>query len=390
MWDNRAVQITENSAHYPKTLINSLGGGIFPESFYRSLNNLQKRGMINWIKEHGGPNSPSGLVSIARKKVLCVDCDSKIPNLALLKISAFHKQQGHDVTLQRGLKIANNKEKYDFVYMSCIFTKNRSEARKLCNKLSKQFPDAEMHIGGAGISLSTTLPDDIESLMPDYDLYPEMNYSLGYSSRGCSRNCGFCFVPKMKWEGKPHAVGDIYKFYNPRFRKMVLLDNNIFSVPHDHFKRIGRQIIKEKIDVNFTTGLDIKFLDDEKAKLLKKMHISQPRFAWDDIRDEHMVMRGIEVLRQNGIKRSLFYVLVGFNSTLEEDLYRLEKLKAVGQRAYVMRYETVRGEPEYNYLAAWANQPRMFETMTFEVFKAKSKLREEGRKDVTAERSYSS
>ena len=85
---------------------------------------------------------------------------------------------------------------------------------------------------------------------------------------------------------------------------MVLLDNNIFSVPHDHFKRIARQIIKEKIDVNFTTGLDIRFLDDEKAKLLKKMHISQPRFAWDDIRDEHMLMRGIEVLRQNGIKRS--------------------------------------------------------------------------------------
>ena len=75
-----------------------------------------------------------------------------------------------------------------------------------------------MHIGGSGISLSTKLPPEIENLFPDYDLYPEMNYSLGYSSRGCSRNCGFCFVPKMKWEGKPHAVGDIYQFYNPRFR----------------------------------------------------------------------------------------------------------------------------------------------------------------------------
>jgi hypothetical protein len=320
-----------------KTLIDSLSEKVFPESFYRSLNSLQKRGMVTWIKEHGGVNSPSGLVSITRKNVLLIDCDSKIPNLALLKISAYHKQQGHDVTLQRGMKIANNKEKYDFIYMSCIFTKNRSEARKLHNKLSKQFPDAEMHIGGSGISLSTTLPPEIENIFPDYDLYPEMNYSIGYTMRGCPRNCGFCFVPKMKWEGKPHAVCDIYQFYNPRFTKMVLLDNNIFSVPHDHFKRIARQIIKEKIDVDFTTGLDIRFLDDEKASILKQMHIS-PKFAWDNVHDESIVMKGIEILRKHGIKRSLFYILVGFDSSWQEDMYRLEKLKSVGQRPYVMRF----------------------------------------------------
>jgi hypothetical protein len=73
----------------------------------------------------------------------------------------------------------------------------------------------------------------------------------------------------------------------------------------------------------------------------------------------------------------------------QEDMYRLEKLKSVGQRPYVMQFENVRGKPEYDLLAAWANQPRMFETMTFEVYKAKCKLREEGRKDVTAERSCS-
>ena len=89
-----------------RTLIEAVG----TQGFYRSLNNLEKKGLISWVKEHGGPNCPSGLVSVTRKKVLCIDCDSIFGNIALMKISAYHKRLGHDVTLQKGLKIANNKE----------------------------------------------------------------------------------------------------------------------------------------------------------------------------------------------------------------------------------------------------------------------------------------
>ena len=353
-----------------RTLMEAVG----VKGFYRPLNSLLKKRKISWIREHGGPGCPSGLVSITRRKVLCVDCDSKIGNVALMKISQFHKLQGHDVTLQRGLKISNNNEKYDFIYLSCIFTSNRSETRKFAKQLSRQYPEAEMHIGGSGINLSTTLPVEIDRLFPDYDIYPEINYSLGYCSRGCPRSCGFCFVPKMRWEGsKPHAVGDIYQFYNPRFRKMIILDNNIFSVPRDHFRKIAKQIIKEKIQVEFTSGLDIRLLDDEKAKLLHEMHISAPKFSWDHIADEFMVMRGIEILRRNGINRSVFYILVGYDSTYAEDLYRVEKLRSAGQLAYVMRYETVRDKREYIDLAMWVNQFHLFQKMTFDEFKAKRK-----------------
>ena len=260
------------------------------------------------------------------------------------------------------------------IYLSCLFSRNRSEVRKLAKQLSRQFPDSKIALGGSGINLSTELLPEIENIFPDYNLYPEINYSIGYTSRGCPRSCGFCLVPKMKWEGKPHASGDIYQFYNPKFRKMIILDNNIFAIPHNHFRKIAKQIIKEKIQVvEFTSGLDIRILDDEKASLLKKMHISSPKFSWDNIADEFMVMRGIEILRRNGINRSVFYILVGYDSTYAEDLYRVEKLKSVGQLAYVMRYETVRHKREYIDLAMWVNQFHLFSKMTFDEFKAKRK-----------------
>jgi hypothetical protein len=194
------------------------------------LNGLQQRGLVIWHKEHGGPGSPSGLVLSQRKTVLLVDADSTIPNLALMKLSSYHKQQGHNVILQRGLEAKNTVDKPDVVYISCIFSRNKAATRRL----AKQFPEAKVHLGGSGINLTTTLPDEIENIYPDYDLYPECDYSLGYCSRGCVRSCDWCVVPKK--EGKAHPVADIYEFYNPKFKKMILLDPNIFAVP-DHFRK---------------------------------------------------------------------------------------------------------------------------------------------------------
>jgi hypothetical protein len=229
-----------------------------------------------------------------------VDVDSRIANLPLMKLSAYHEQQGHNVYLQRGLLITNTIDKPNLVYISCIFTWNKSAARTL----AKQFPDAEVQIGGSGVSLSTRLPEEVEILPPDYDLYPEIDYSLGYCVRGCPRSCGFCIIPKK--DGKPRAFADIYDFWDSRHKKIVILDDNILALP-DHFKKIANQIIKEKLKVEFHS-LDIRFLDDEIAALLKQMHVIEPHFAWDDIRDEYAVMRGIEILRRNGINRSIFYI----------------------------------------------------------------------------------
>jgi hypothetical protein len=344
-----------------KALKNAVGR-VSDQSFYRSLNSLQRRNLINWYKEHGGPHSQGGLVSLKRVNILLVDVDSVIPNLALMKLSAFHKKQGDNVDLHRGLKVPIKIE-YDAVYISCIFKENARKARRL----AKRFPNAKVHLGGSGVDLKGTLPDEIEQLMPDYDLYPECDASYGYTSRGCPRNCEFCIVPKK--DGKAHPVSDIYEFWDRRHKKIVLLDDNILALPQ-HFKKIAKQIIKEGLRVDFQQGLDIRLLDDEKAALLKQMHVYEPRFAWDDIGHERAVLRGIELLKKHGINRSNFYVLAGFESGFEDALYRVNKLRELGQMVYVMSYnkEKLEMDKRYSYLRNWANTRAVFASCTFEEY----------------------
>jgi Fe2+ or Zn2+ uptake regulation protein len=346
------------------------GKKTYPVSFYRALNSLQEKNLVKWFKEHGGVNSPHGLVCANRKNVLLVDVDSKIGNIALMKISQYHKQQGHNVYLQQGIEIENTIDIPEIVYISCLFTWNGSAAKKLKNQF--QSLGVVVHIGGSGIALSKALPEDIENTRPDYTLYPEFNYNLMYLSRGCPRSCKFCSVPKMQYEGKPHPVGDIYDFWDGRTSEVQILDNNILALP-EHFKKIAKQIIKEKLKVKFH-ALDIRFINDENAALLKQMniHISKPNFSFDDTKDEDSVVRGIETLRRNNIKHSKFYVLAGFESDFEDALYRVNLLRNIGQYVFIMIYD-VKNQTDQRYfqLRNYCNAHRIFCTVPFEEYVAK-------------------
>ena len=148
------------------------------------------------------------------ENILLIDFDSKIPNLAIMKISAYHKLKGDKV----GFKTRNP----DIVYISCIFSKNLPRAKGI----PTMFPKAEVHIGGPAFRSPNYLPDDIEHIMPDYSLY-EMDYSMGFTTRGCIRNCSFCIVPKIEGKFREHAP--ISEFHNRDFDKLILLDNNFLA-----------------------------------------------------------------------------------------------------------------------------------------------------------------
>lgn len=285
------------------------------------------------------------------KKVLLVDVDSKIPNLALMKISAYHKSIGDIV----GFNVSDP----DIVYASIVFTKNHWKG----NGIKSMYPDAQVFIGGSGFDLKSKLPDHIECLMPDYDLYPDMNYSLGFTSRGCIRNCPFCIVRQKEGYFKP--VSGIYRFWNRDHKKIVLLDNNILS-DWNHFKMVADQILEHDLIIDFNQGLDIRLINDQNAELLSKLRVERYRFAWDNRKDEKKILKGIQILKNHNITHSLFYVLVGYDSTKEDDLYRLNKLKELDQRAYVMRYRKNRF---YNDLSAWANQQNFFMKFNFDQFR---------------------
>jgi len=275
-----------------------------------------------------------------------IDIDSKIPNLALKKIEKFYRDKGEEVEWNNPLMASCS----DITYVSCVFTTNKD----LCKEW-----EGRSEIGGTGYDLHKLLPPEIDAVKP--------RINFGFTTRGCIRKCAFCFVPEK--EGHIRVEGDIYDIWDGKSKELILMDNNILALPN-HFRKICEQLRIEKLKVDFNQGLDIRLLNDELAYELSGIrHISDIRFAWDDIKDEAIVRKGIELLKKHKCRRGMFYVIVGFNSTIEEDMHRFNTLKGLGQRAYCMRYEKVKGIREYSDMASWVNQVRFFESMTYDRYK---------------------
>mgnify|MGYP001597722940 CR=1 FL=1 len=282
-------------------------------------------------------------------KIRLINIDSKIPNLALMKLSAWHKREGDTV----GFGVVCP----DRVYASSVFSKSRL--------LRRHFEQLYPHgvFGGTGWSLENQLPEEVEAICPDYDLYG-IDYSMGFTSRGCIRQCPFCIVPQK--EGDIVPVSEIARFLNPRSRRVMLLDNNFLASPtwRERIAETNRLGLK----VDFNQGLDIRLLDEEVARALVSIHPPYLRFSWDDIHMEAVVRRGIEVLHQAGYKiqrQSLgFYVLVGFDSSHEEDLYRCNVLHGLNINTHIQVYEGANRLTRA--LARWGNRPRIWMKTPFE------------------------
>jgi len=287
--------------------------------------------------------------------VLLVDVDSKIPNLALMKISAYHKDQGNNV----GFNINDP----DIVYASVIFEENEHKV----DGLQFWYPDAEIRIGGSGYDLSKKLPNEVEYMKPDYSLYPEIDYSMGFTTRGCIRDCEFCVVPRK--EGELCRWQHPKNFHNNQFNKIKLLDNNILA-DKEWFFEVTDWILDENIKIDFNQGLDIRLLDQEIADRLAELnYFSTLKFAWDHPEDEKQIEKGIEMLREAGVNlrvNTQFYVLTNFNTSHEQDLYRCRKLKEWGTNPFVMQYDG--GDDFTKHLARWANKKQLFWSMDWDEY----------------------
>ena len=270
--------------------------------------------------------------------------DSKLANIPLMKISSYYKG---NVDWYYELNHYN----YDKIYYSKIF-----------NFTKKLDREDDMIVGGTGHNLTTTLPDDIENCDLDYSIYPECDYSMQFLSRGCIRKCKFCVVPEK--EGYVHPVGDLLDLWDGKSKLITVLDNNILALPK-HFKKICHQAQENKIKLDFSQGLDHRLLTADLAKVLKNIRHVEYRFSFDHPSYVKTVEKAINILKEQGIKRSQWYVLVGFDTTFEEDLFRLDFLRDLGQVVYVMRYSR---ERIYIPLARWANQAHIFRAMDWKSF----------------------
>jgi hypothetical protein len=311
-----------------------------------------------------------------RQHVKLVDVDNKyreskrrgkrFPNLALMKISAYEKVMGNEV----GFEISNP----DKTYISCVFTRNRLYAIKECCDVENGIT-----FGGSGLSLNFALPPQVDLLKPDYDLYqtgpwkdsPHFHMSMGFTSRGCPRNCEWCIVPEK--EGKFRRVQHMKEFHDSRFKFCKLLDNNILA-DRDWFFENTNWAIDHKVKIDITQGMDIRFLTDEIAEQLHQIMFidGQMRFAWDRLDLEGRVKSGIEMLKDHGIKthRNVrFFVLCGYHKPGDlpepfcKDVYRCNRLIKMGVMPYVMPYEG--GTPLINALARWSNRVTALKSTPF-------------------------
>lgn len=305
-------------------------------------------------------------------KIGIVDVDGhNYPNLALMKISAYHKRRGDIVEWHDPLFGGH----YDKVYLSKVFSFT---------------PDYEYYIdadeierGGSGYCITTVngreiydktkdkpLPYEVEHIYPDYTLYPELTKetAYGYMTRGCPRQCDFCIVKDKCGDGTTsRKVADLTEFWNGQ-KHIELLDPNTLAAKE--WRDVLGQLIESGARVNFNQGLDIRMMTREKAEMLARIPIDNIHFAWDRIQDKKMILPKFEAFRESSkihASKLQVYVLVGFDTTIEQDLERIYTLRDMGGYRkgfypYVMIYDKA-GLPKSDIrrsLQRWVNNRIIF------------------------------
>lgn len=268
----------------------------------------------------------------------------KVPNYALKKIEMHHSMQGDTIAYNDNIACVFA----DKIYVSCIFSWNK----QYCERYEK-YPNVV--IGGSGYDIMVKLPEEIENLRP--------RVNFGFLTRGCIRNCPWCIVPKK--DGKIRKIATISELWDRVAHKVVLLDDNILALP-EYFKEICQEALDLNVILDFH-ALDIRLLNEEIASWLGKIRHAEYNFAYDEPAHKNMVDRGITMLKKAGVRRSCFFVLVGFDTTYEEDLYRCLYLKHRYQNAFVMRFNK-KWDKFLIGLSMWVNQKHLFQAQDFPKF----------------------
>lgn len=283
-------------------------------------------------------------------KIGLVDVDGhNFPNLALMKISAYHKAKGDSVEWCIPL------DRYDVVYQSKVFDETYSpdiDWIPMADKVIK---------GGTGYGLNNKLPEEIEHMYPDYSLYPELtkNTAYGYLTRGCPRGCKFCIV-KAKEGKKSYKVADLSEFWRCQ-KNIKLLDPNILAC-RDHIELL-QQLVDSKAKVDFTQGLDIRLTTEKNIELINSIKVKEIHFAWDNPKDDLTPFferyKALATHKPHG-RYGTVYVLVNFDSTMEENLYRIYTLRDMDFDPFVMVYDKPNASREIKDLQRWCNNKFIF------------------------------
>lgn len=299
-----------------------------------------------------------------------LDVDShNFPNLALMKISAYHKAKGDNVEWHFPLK------HYDIVYVSKVFGDEYSQMDMTAINAD------EIVLGGTGLAITIEngkevyhkdrdkdLPYEIEHQYPDYSLYPELtqNKAYGFLTRGCPNKCSFCCV--WKKEGLvTHKVADLNEWWKGQ-KEIILLDANILAC-RQHLELL-EQLAQSGALVDFTQGLDARFINEENLEILKRIKIKTMHFAFDFMKNERRIVKGLKLAKETlGIddRKAIVYMLTNFDTSIKDDVYRVKLIQSAGYLPDVRIYRK-NALPKRHILRdlqRWSNNRVLYHTTKF-------------------------
>lgn len=297
-------------------------------------------------------------------KISLVDVDShNFPNLALMKLSAWHKAQGDTVGWYTPLFSQPDK-----IYASKVFTFTQ-------DFIDYAGCDPEPIKGGTGYDVKSKLSPEIDNMLPDYSIYPQYKHAIGFLSRGCIRNCDFCLVRQK--EGYIHAYNDITRISSGR-DTVVLMDNNFLANEPEFVTEQLEKAISLKLKIDFNQGLDCRLVNDDNAKLLSKCRWSAKghkyiRFSCDHSSVVKPLKNAIKTMRNNGYKGEFFIYFLA--KEVEETLDRINQVIALDKKInpFVMPFRDCKSaentkNKELQRLARWCNMVSIRKTCSFKEY----------------------
>ena len=296
-------------------------------------------------------------------KISLVDVDShNFPNFALMRISAWHKAQGDVVDWYQPL--FSNPDK---IYASKVFTFTPDYTEYAAS-------DPQPIKGGTGYRMYNELPEEIDRMLPDYSIYPQYDYAIGFLSRGCIRNCPWCVVPRK--EGNLRQYDDIERIAQGR-KHVVLMDNNFLANDEEFIKEQIKKSVRAKLRIDFNQGLDARLVTPEVAKLLTAAKWCRYiRFSCDTSGMIEPLSKAVKMLRQAGYKGEIFVYVLAQDPT--ESLDRIQRILAIDKKMtpYCQPFRNLdvdRKVADHNLerLARWCNKVWIRKSCKFEEYNKK-------------------
>jgi len=298
----------------------------------------------------------------------------KIALASLMKFSSYYKNKGWRVVYVEGTQFFHLPKKVDKVIVSGVFTFDIPKLIEVTNYYvaKYQLDKEDVHVGGVSVSLMADyvkeqcpnatvyigICEKVDQLPLDYGLYPGIDYSIIWTSRGCPRSCGFCAIPKI--EGKIRYIENWENQVNMRKSKILAIDNNFTACSDEWFERVCKRLEYFGKVVDFNQSVDCRIFNEFHAKCLSKVRLECLRFSYDGKHVKEQIVRDtVELARSYGHNDIRFDVLYNWTDTPEEFWYRLYVLADLQVKAFPMKFVPL-DSLDRNYVGKHWTKERLF------------------------------